>query len=83
MHDEIDFYPEFTHQYFGDGESIFGYRNLKVMIYYSAARLNTYLSMSYTDKITEEKSGGVKVGNTLVANVLSNSFVKVVNIIIA
>lgn len=65
LHDDIDFFPEFTHQFFGDGESIFGYRNLKIMLYYSASRLNTYLSMSYTDKITEERSGGVKPDNVI------------------
>ncbi|XP_076233628.1 histone acetyltransferase 1 isoform X2 [Calliopsis andreniformis] len=41
--DETTFKPEMSHQVFGDSESIFGYRDLRVKLYYSAGCLETYL----------------------------------------
>lgn len=61
--EDLCFSPEFTHQFFGDSESIFGYSNLRVNIYYSASRLSTYISLSYTDRVDPKKSGGVQPDN--------------------
>ena len=36
-------------------ESIFGYKDLSVEMYYSAAKLNTYVNMKYSDKISKDK----------------------------
>lgn len=63
--DTLGFGPEMSHQIFGDGENIFGYRDLKVKLYYSACSLNIYMSMQYTEKITAKKSDGVKPDDVL------------------
>ncbi|CAN7980282.1 unnamed protein product [Ixodes pacificus] len=63
--DDIAFPPEMSHQIFGEGESIFGYRDLKVQLYYAACSLTTYLHMSYTEKINLKKSDGVKADDVL------------------
>ncbi|CAH1773589.1 unnamed protein product, partial [Owenia fusiformis] len=57
--DNTTFHPEMTHQIFGDSEAIFGYKDLKVEVYYSAARLNTYVNMHFSDKVSPQKFDGV------------------------
>lgn len=47
---ETSFLPEMSHQVFGDSETIFGYKDLKIKLYYSAGCLETYLGMSYSEK---------------------------------
>jgi hypothetical protein len=42
-------------------ESIFGYHDLKIQLYYSAARLTTYFGITYTDKVTPDKFEGIQV----------------------
>lgn len=42
-------------------ESIFGYKDLQIQMFYTAARLNTYLNLKYTDKISPQKHDGLKV----------------------
>ncbi|GAB6019378.1 hypothetical protein CHUAL_000964 [Chamberlinius hualienensis] len=49
------FHPEFSHQLFGDSECIFGYKDLKVNLFYSASWLTTYLSMTYSEKVSNSK----------------------------
>ncbi|KAK0040292.1 histone acetyltransferase type B catalytic subunit [Biomphalaria pfeifferi] len=51
------FHPDMTHQLFGDSELIFGYKNLNVHIYYSAARLIPYLNISYRESCHEDQHG--------------------------
>ncbi|XP_055901676.1 histone acetyltransferase type B catalytic subunit-like isoform X2 [Biomphalaria glabrata] len=46
-----------THQLFGDSELIFGYKNLNVHIYYTAARLIPYLNISYSESCHEDQHG--------------------------
>ncbi|GLG96560.1 Histone acetyltransferase type B catalytic subunit [Gryllus bimaculatus] len=58
--DSLAFNPEMTHQVFGDSETIFGYRDLKIKLYYSAAALTTYLGVSYTSKADVDKFDGVE-----------------------
>ena len=50
-----------THQLFGDSESIFGYKDLQVNIYCTAARMQTYVGLKYTDKISPQDADGVQV----------------------
>lgn len=57
--DKLAFNPEMTHQVFGDSELIFGYQDLKIKLYYSAASLITYLGISYSSKADTEKFDGV------------------------
>ncbi|KAH3703489.1 histone acetyltransferase type B catalytic subunit-like [Dreissena polymorpha] len=54
------FRPEMCHQVFGDQESIFGYKDLCIQMYYTAARLNTYLNITYTGKVSPDKNDGLK-----------------------
>ncbi|XP_076666811.1 histone acetyltransferase 1 [Andrena cerasifolii] len=63
--DEITFRPELSHQVFGDSESIFGYRDLRVKLYYSAGCLETYLGMTYSEKINKTIYEGVEADEVL------------------
>lgn len=61
MEDESDsFNPEFTHQFFGDSENIFGYIGLHIKFFYSACRLTSYFSIKYREKVKSSKTGGVE-----------------------
>jgi len=52
MNDALDFHPAMSHQIFGDSETIFGYKDLKVKLLYHAGSLLTYLNMSYHEKVS-------------------------------
>uniref|UniRef100_T1IZF3 Histone acetyltransferase type B catalytic subunit n=1 Tax=Strigamia maritima TaxID=126957 RepID=T1IZF3_STRMM len=58
--DKASFKPEFTHQIFGDNESVFGYRDLSIQLYYTSASLHPYLGMNYSEKIDPSKYDGVE-----------------------
>lgn len=57
------FKPVMSHQIFGAQETIFGYKNLKVSIYFSAAQLNPYLNISYSKKIDPKSHDSVEADN--------------------
>ncbi|CAI9719858.1 histone acetyltransferase type B catalytic subunit-like [Octopus vulgaris] len=57
--EDIAFRPDMTHQLFGDHESIFGYRDLHLDLFYTAGALITYLKIKYLDKVTPEKFDGI------------------------
>ncbi|XP_031831416.1 histone acetyltransferase 1 [Nomia melanderi] len=63
--DETTFKPEMSHQVFGDSESIFGYRDLRVKLYYSAGCLETYLGMTYSEKVNKMICEGVEADEVL------------------
>ena len=42
-------------------ESVFGYKELMIEIFYSSARLCTYLNMQYFDRISPHKFDGIEV----------------------
>ncbi|CAK9809279.1 Histone acetyltransferase type B catalytic subunit [Anthophora plagiata] len=63
--DDTTFKPELSHQVFGDSESIFGYRDLRVKLYYSAGCLETYLGMTYSEKINKDHYEGVEADEVL------------------
>lgn len=46
-----NFSPQFAHQVFGENESIFGYRDLKVRLYYTAGPLNMYFGYKYSSRV--------------------------------
>ncbi|XP_057324795.1 histone acetyltransferase type B catalytic subunit isoform X3 [Microplitis mediator] len=82
---ETSFLPEMSHQVFGDSETIFGYKDLKIKLYYSAGCLETYLAMSYSDKFRKGMNDEVepdevlpKLVDKLAPNVHDNfdSFIK-------
>ncbi|XP_069680649.1 histone acetyltransferase type B catalytic subunit [Periplaneta americana] len=58
--DRCTFKPAMSHQVFGDSESIFGYHDLKIQLYYSAGRLTTYFGISYSEKVTPDKFDGIQ-----------------------
>lgn len=67
-----EFNPEFCHQLFGDNETIFGYKDLKVKLYYSSAQLNCYLDISYTEKVKSDETDGIEADN--VHKIISDKF---------
>lgn len=56
---DIVFHPEMCHQHFGALEAIFGYRGLRVNLYYSAGLLEIYLDISYSSSVNPKASDGV------------------------
>jgi len=52
--DETTFNPEMSHQVYGENETIFGYKDLKIKLYYSAARLTTYLGVSFSSRVNHD-----------------------------
>ena len=54
------FKPEYTHQIFGDEESIFGYKNLKVNYFLTPGLLDAYIGLSYKEKITPKRFDGIE-----------------------
>ncbi|CAG2169824.1 unnamed protein product [Oppiella nova] len=60
-----EFNPEFSHQLFGDNESIFGYSDLRVKLYYSSAKLNCFLSIGFTDKVTKDETNGIEADDVV------------------
>ncbi|KAG8327575.1 histone acetyltransferase 1 [Homalodisca vitripennis] len=54
-----------SHQIFGDNESIFGYKGLRVKLYYSACRLTMYLGQEYQTVVDPDTFDGVEPDNVL------------------
>ncbi|XP_071826710.1 histone acetyltransferase type B catalytic subunit-like [Apostichopus japonicus] len=59
------FRPEFTHQLFGQNENIFGYKELKIQLYFSAGSLNPYLAKTSSAEVDGKKYDGVKPDDVL------------------
>lgn len=59
------FHPEFTHQIFGEHESIFGYRDLRINIYYTSSTLKRMVTMTYSEKSDPAKADGVEADPVL------------------
>ncbi|KAI5741343.1 hypothetical protein M8J76_012645 [Diaphorina citri] len=58
--DSCSFKPEMSHQIFGQQETIFGYLDLKIKLYFTPGRLFDYVNIEYTDKIDPDQFNGVK-----------------------
>lgn len=58
--DSLVFHPTYAHQVFGENESIFGYRDLRVRIYYTAGSLSMYLGVKYGARVDEMSCEGLK-----------------------
>ena len=63
--DENAFHPAYTHQLFGDSENIFGYRNLRVNLYYTARALKLYLAIDFAEQIDSKDADGVQPDDVL------------------
>jgi histone acetyltransferase 1 len=55
--DDTVFKPEFVHQIFGDEETIFGYRGLRVNYYLTPGSLEAHIGLDYVEKVTERFDG--------------------------
>lgn len=58
--------PEFTHQVFGEKETIFGYRNLSITLYYTPDTLDLCVHVDYGETVTMD-THGVKPDNIFTA----------------
>jgi len=59
FNEDVTFKPDMSHQIFGDSESIFGYKDLRINLYCTAARMITYVDVKYSDKLTPQRAEGV------------------------
>ncbi len=53
-------------------ETIFGYKDLRVEMFCSAAKMTTYVGIKYLDKIDPKTCDGVQVSDSLVIWTYSN-----------
>ncbi|XP_035779900.1 histone acetyltransferase type B catalytic subunit-like [Anopheles albimanus] len=58
--DEGCFKPEMAHQIFGESESIFGYRDLKIDVMAAAGPFDLYFDINYSKKVEELHTEGLK-----------------------
>uniref|UniRef100_A0A2C9H6G4 Histone acetyltransferase type B catalytic subunit n=1 Tax=Anopheles minimus TaxID=112268 RepID=A0A2C9H6G4_9DIPT len=63
--EKLRFAPQMAHQIFGESESIFGYRGLKIEIMASAGPLDLYFDISYTKKVEDLRTEGLKSDNVM------------------
>lgn len=56
----VSFHPEFAHQIFGENECIFGYKDLKIRLFYTAGPLNMYVGTKYSSRIDDIQNDGLK-----------------------
>ncbi|KAG5671301.1 hypothetical protein PVAND_001506 [Polypedilum vanderplanki] len=70
------FKPEMTHQSFGDSESIFGYRDLQINVYYSAGPLDIYYDKKYSKRVDDlSNNQGLKADNVdVITEVFSEGY---------
>lgn len=59
------FHPEYAHQIFGENESIFGYKDLRIRLFYTAGPLNIYLGTKYSNKVDEISKDGLKADDII------------------
>ena len=58
--DENSFKAEFVHQIFGEEETIFGYKNLRVNYYLTPGLLDACISLAYKEKISPQRYEGIE-----------------------
>ncbi|KAL1461955.1 hypothetical protein WDU94_013816 [Cyamophila willieti] len=65
--DACSFKPEMSHQIFGQQETIFGYLDLKIKLYFTPGRLFDYVNIEYADKVDPDQFNGVEPDNIMEA----------------
>lgn len=63
--DTIKFHPAMAHQIFGENENIFGYKDLKVNIMYTAGSLQIYLGINYSQRVEDCNNDCIKSDNII------------------
>lgn len=58
--DSLIFRPTYAHQIFGENENIFGYKDLRVRLYYTAGSLAIYLNHKYAQRVDDFSSDGMQ-----------------------
>ena len=58
--DDTVFKPEFVHQIFGDEETIFGYKGLRISYYLTPGLLDAYIGLSYKERISPQRYDGIE-----------------------
>lgn len=55
-----EFHPSFTYPIFGDKETIYGYSDLKINLFFASGSLSTYLNVSSTAKLPSKTADDVE-----------------------
>lgn len=63
--EEGTFNPEMCHQFFGEGEAIFGYKDLIIQLYFAAGSLEIFLGQKFSEKISPDKAEDVEADDVL------------------
>lgn len=63
--EDATFHPAFAHQVFGENESIFGYKDLRVRIYYTAGSMNIYLGHKYSQRVDDFHGQGLRADDVM------------------
>jgi histone acetyltransferase 1 len=58
--DDTVFKPEFVHQIFGDEETIFGYKGLRVNYYLTPGTLEACINLDFKEKLTAQRFDGIE-----------------------
>ncbi|XP_055377754.1 histone acetyltransferase type B catalytic subunit [Condylostylus longicornis] len=67
----LNFHPEMAHQIFGENENIFGYKDLKITIMYTAGSMQIYIGMVYISRV-EDQVGSKGLKSDDVMNILAS-----------
>jgi len=59
----LSFHPEFTYPLFGEAETIYGYKGLRIKLDFAGWDMRGYLKVSWQQKL--ENSAGVQVDDVL------------------
>jgi histone acetyltransferase 1 len=62
FNNDLVFHPTFTHQIF-DNEMIFGYKNLKIKLYYISDWLDVHINISFDEKVDPNSHKGAKAND--------------------
>nr|XP_016935969.1 histone acetyltransferase type B catalytic subunit [Drosophila suzukii] len=63
--DALTFHPAMAHQIFGESETIFGYKDLRVRVMYTAGPLHIYLGIEYGQRVNEISGGEIKADDVV------------------
>nr|CAB3251832.1 histone acetyltransferase type B catalytic subunit [Phallusia mammillata] len=59
------FNPDMSHQIFGEKEQIFGFKKLRINLFYAASTLHIYVNIKYEKKLNPKYAEGVEPDNIM------------------